>query len=165
MYRFVAATLAMIAVLSVGALVAADKPKPDEQTRTRQLGDSVRVMIEMAEVEPGCTEQLQQIYTMLRSLDTGKNGKIDPQAVKAQANRLLQERVKAAFDRLDTNKDGKISKDEARGLIKEHFGRIDTNKDGFIEYNELLQAAKERREHKAANAPATDTKPNAKDKE
>ncbi len=134
------------------------------QARARQLSDSVRTLVEMADCEQGCTEELQRIYTMLRKLDTGKNGKIDPQALKVEANQILQERVKDVFNRLDTNKDGKISKDEARGLIKEHFDQIDKNKDGFIEFNELLQAAKERREHKAAEGRPTDTNPTAKEK-
>ncbi len=43
--------------------------------------------------------------------------------------------------RLDTDKDGKISKAEAevapRGRLKEHFDKIDANEDGFIEAKEL----------------------------
>jgi Ca2+-binding EF-hand superfamily protein len=88
---------------------------------------------------------------MLRKLDTAHNGKIDPAALKAEADRILHERVKEVFQRLDANADGKISKDEARGLIKEHFNKIDTNRDGFIEFNELLHAAKERREQRPAD--------------
>jgi Ca2+-binding EF-hand superfamily protein len=118
--------------------------------RTRSLADSVRTLIEMTDCDEGCTAEVQKVYDMLRKLDTGKNGKIDPQALKAQADQILQERVKEIFNQLDTNKDGKISRDEARGLIKEHFDRIDTNKDGYIELNELLHAAKERRQHEAA---------------
>ena len=121
--------------------------------RTRRLSDAVRTLIEMTDCEEGCTEELQKIYDMLRKLDTSKNGRLDPQALKTEADRVLRERVQEAFNRLDTNKDGKISREEARGLIKEHFDKIDTNKDGFIEFDELLQAAKERREHKAAAAP------------
>ena len=115
---------------------------------TRHLSDHVRTLIEMTDCEEGCAEDLQRIYDMLRKLDTGKSGKIDPQALKAEADNILKERVKAAFDRLDTNKDGKISKEEAKGLIKEHFDKIDTNKDGFIDREELLKAAKEKHEQK-----------------
>jgi Ca2+-binding EF-hand superfamily protein len=131
---------------------------------TRRLSDAVRTLIEMTDCEEGCAEDLQRIYDMLRKLDTGKNGKIDPHALKAEGDRILQERVQEVFNRLDTNKDGKISRDEARGLIKEHFDRIDTNKDGFIEHGELLKAAKERREHKAAETQAIEHKPAPKEK-
>jgi Ca2+-binding EF-hand superfamily protein len=131
---------------------------------TRRLSDAVRTLIEMSDCEESCTEDLQKIYDMLRKLDTGKNGKIDPQALKAEADNIVRERVKKVFDRLDTNKDGKISKEEARGLIKEHFDRIDTNKDGFIEFNELLKAAKERREHERAAGRPSDNKSTQKEK-
>jgi Ca2+-binding EF-hand superfamily protein len=132
--------------------------------RTQQLSDAVRTRIELTDCEEGCMEDLQKIYDMLRKLDTEKNGKLDPKALKIEADNLLQERVKEAFSRLDTNKDGKISKEEARGLIKEHFDRIDTNKDGSIDFDELLKAAKERRESKRAETRSSDTKPTAKEK-
>jgi Ca2+-binding EF-hand superfamily protein len=132
--------------------------------RTRRLSDEVRTMIEMTDCEEGCAEDLQKIYDMLRKLDTGKNGKIDPQALKTEADNILKERVKEVFNRLDTNKDGKISKEEARGLIKEHFDKIDTNKDGFIDFDELLKAAKERREHKPPDTKPGDNKQPEKEK-
>jgi Ca2+-binding EF-hand superfamily protein len=54
---------------------------------------------------------------------------VDEAAVERRVNQILE--------RMDTNKDGKISKDEARGPIAENFERIDTNKDGFIDKDEL----------------------------
>jgi Ca2+-binding EF-hand superfamily protein len=122
----------------------------------RRLSDQVRTLIELTDCEEGCTEDLQRIYDMLRKLDTAHNGKLDPKAVKAEADRILEERVKAVFDRLDTNKDAKISKEEAKGLVKEHFDKIDTNKDGYITYEELLKAAKEKRESKATETKQPD---------
>lgn len=45
------------------------------------------------------------------------------------------------FAKLDTDSDGKISKDEAakaeRPMLKEKFDEIDTNKDSFIDKDEL----------------------------
>jgi Ca2+-binding EF-hand superfamily protein len=132
--------------------------------QSRSLIDGVRMLIETTEFDPASQEELQQIYDMLRKLDTNKDGKIDPKAAKAEADSLLQERVKAVFERLDTNKDGKISKQEARGLIKEHFDRIDTNQDGFIAYEELLHAAKQRREQHSTGARQPASKPTAKER-
>jgi len=129
------------------------------RSETRSLAHAVRTHMEMSAYEPGSTADLQKIYDMLRKLDTGKNGKIDPKALKAEADTILRERVKEVFSRLDTNKDGKISSEEARGLIKEHFGKIDTN-DKFIDFGELLNAARERREHQATEAKATNKEKN-----
>ncbi len=147
----------LLAVLTVGLLLAGsvraadDKEKPK---RTQGFCDTVRLLIEMSSSEPACAEELQQIYDQLRKLDKGNTGKLDPEALKAEGERILRQRLQDVFSRLDTNKDGKISKEEARGLIKEHFDRIDTNKDGFITFDELLEAAQQRREH-----PPTTIKP------
>lgn len=42
--------------------------------------------------------------------------------------------------RFDTNGDGKISRDEAQGKLKENFDKIDTNGDGFLEPDEIRKA-------------------------
>jgi Ca2+-binding EF-hand superfamily protein len=57
-------------------------------------------------------------------------------AMKAEVER----RVNEMMERMDTNKDGKISKDEAKGVLAENFDRIDANKDGFIDKDELTKA-------------------------
>jgi len=124
---------------------------PPEQ----RLSDAVKTLIEMTDSEQGCVLEVQRIYDMLRKLDTAKNGKIDPVALKAEREHIAAERVKAIFDRLDTNRDGKISKDEAKGLVKEHFDKIDRNGDGVITYEELLQAALEKQ---ASKAPSPEKK-------
>jgi Ca2+-binding EF-hand superfamily protein len=116
----------------------------------QRLSDAVKTLIEMTDTEQGCVLEVQRIYDMLRKLDTGKNGKIDPAALKSEREHLVAERVKKIFAHLDTNRDGKISRDEAKGLIKEHFVQIDRNGDGFITYEELLQAAQEKHEVKAS---------------
>lgn len=53
---------------------------------------------------------------------------------------LLAGNVKAApdtFDRVDTNKDGYITKDEFESHIKSRFKEYDTNKDGKIDADEF----------------------------
>jgi Ca2+-binding EF-hand superfamily protein len=39
---------------------------------------------------------------------------------------------------MDTNKDGKLGKDEAQGFVRENFDRLDGNKDGFVGADEIL---------------------------
>jgi len=118
--------------------------------QARRLSDSVRVMIELTDCEEGCTTDLQKIYDMLRKLDTKGDGKIDPQALKVEADNILKERVKQTFERLDPKNTGKITKENARGMIREHFDRLDANKDGAIDFDELLKAATERRDQQAS---------------
>jgi Ca2+-binding EF-hand superfamily protein len=57
-------------------------------------------------------------------------------AMKAEVER----RVKAQIERLDTNKDGKVSKDEAKGPLAENFDRFDLNKDGYLDKEEMTRA-------------------------
>jgi len=55
-------------------------------------------------------------------------------------------RIQAA----DRNKDGKLSKEEAPGPLKQHFERVDANKDGQLEPNELKKAGEAIRQHMRA---------------
>jgi len=54
-------------------------------------------------------------------------------AVEKVVDRLLQQ--------MDTNKDGKISKAEAKDKIALFFEQLDTNKDGYLDREELRKAA------------------------
>lgn len=44
------------------------------------------------------------------------------------------------LQRFDKNKDGKVSKDEAEGRLKDNFDRADRNGDGFLDQTELREA-------------------------
>jgi len=110
----------------------------------RQASDMVYILIEMSDCDECCAEELQKIYDVLRKLDKGNTGKIDAAALKTVRHELVEQRVDHIFKELDANKDGKISRDEARGALKRNFEQLDTNKDGFIDRAELLHAASER---------------------
>ncbi|KOS07057.1 hypothetical protein AM493_14205 [Flavobacterium akiainvivens] len=60
------------------------------------------------------------------------------------------QKAKDAFEDIDTDKDGKISKAEAekgpKGYLNEHFAEIDTNKDNFVEKPELKAYLKDKKE-------------------
>jgi Ca2+-binding EF-hand superfamily protein len=47
------------------------------------------------------------------------------------------EQLRARLKEMDTDKDGKISKEEAQGRVKENFDRIDANSDGFVDEAEI----------------------------
>jgi len=50
--------------------------------------------------------------------------------------------------KMDADKDGKISKTEAKGPLKKAFGKIDGNEDGFITEEEFNKAPKPKRGRK-----------------
>ena len=69
------------------------------------------------------------------------------------------------FKAMDKNGDGKVSKDEAEGMLKERFDEIDTNHDGFIdeaEVKQLIEKLGERFRQNGGQRPANPTgRPNA----
>ncbi len=58
-------------------------------------------------------------------------------------NRTTTSDVAAAFDRGDTNKDGRLSREEAEKFpeIANRFDQIDANKDGFLSRDEFIRGA------------------------
>jgi Ca2+-binding EF-hand superfamily protein len=110
----------------------------------RRPSDLVYMLIEMSDYDDDCHKEVQRAYQVLRSLDKNKDGKIDESEIKEGRERIVANRVKFLFDQLDVDKDGKISREEAKGRIRENFNEIDRNRDGFIERDELLKAATER---------------------
>ncbi|CAH9014281.1 hypothetical protein NURINAE_00042 [Candidatus Nitrosacidococcus sp. I8] len=46
------------------------------------------------------------------------------------------------FSKMDSNGDGKISKDEAKGSLKDRFDKVDSNSDGYITQDELGSSMK-----------------------
>ncbi|MGJ8593429.1 MAG: EF-hand domain-containing protein [Aquaticitalea sp.] len=55
---------------------------------------------------------------------------------------------KELLKEMDKNEDGKLSKDEVKGPIKDDFATIDTDEDGFISEKELEKAPKPKRKEK-----------------
>ena len=47
-----------------------------------------------------------------------------------------------SFQKMDTNSDGKLSKEEVKGPLSNEFSKIDTNSDGFLSKEELKNAPK-----------------------
>jgi Ca2+-binding EF-hand superfamily protein len=54
-----------------------------------------------------------------------------------QRGRGNPEEMRQRLKEADANKDGKISKDEASGRLKEAFDQFDTNSDGFLDETEI----------------------------
>ena len=52
--------------------------------------------------------------------------------------------AKELLAKMDSNKDGKLSKSEVKGPLANDFSKVDTNDDGFISKEELEKAPKPR---------------------
>jgi Ca2+-binding EF-hand superfamily protein len=107
----------------------------------RRPSDVVFVVIEMSDCDEGAAEEVQRMYDVLRKLDRNKDGKIDPDELAAMRRNIVEERVDALIGELDEDRDGKISRAEAKGEIRRNFDVLDRNKDGYVDRAELMQAA------------------------
>ena len=58
---------------------------------------------------------------------------------------------KQLLKEMDKNEDGKLSKKEVKGPLKNDFKKIDTNEDGFISKEELEKAPKPERKERLRN--------------
>ena len=58
---------------------------------------------------------------------------------KQNTNTNTPNSPESIFGKMDTNKDGKIAKSEAKGNLLTNFDRRDLNKDGFITLNEMTR--------------------------
>ncbi len=54
-------------------------------------------------------------------------------------------KFKQLVKKMDTNEDGKLSKKEVKGPLKEHFAKVDVDEDGFITEEEFKKAPKPKR--------------------
>ncbi len=49
------------------------------------------------------------------------------------------------LEKMDANEDGKLSKDELKGPLKDNFAKVDSDEDGFITEEEFKKAPKPKR--------------------
>jgi len=55
------------------------------------------------------------------------------------------------LEKMDANEDGKLSKDEVKGRLKDNFAKVDADEDGFITEEELENAPRPERGSKRNN--------------
>lgn len=88
------------------------------------------------------------LLTLLSSCGSNKDSTTDnnPEQKGRQIDGERQKQdPEAMFAQMDTNSDGKLSKDEVKGPLAEKFAEIDTDKDGFISKEEMKNAPKPER--------------------
>lgn len=74
--------------------------------------------------------------------------------VKAQPPKGEQRKrptIEELFKQMDANKDGKLSKKEVKGPLKDDFKKIDANEDGFLSKKEIEKMPKKKEERPSKN--------------
>ena len=157
-------------VITVGAIVAislqlhaADKPEPKKPPATpaELLKLSPEEFIKLFDKNNDGFLTKDELPLFLAAgfdkADANGDGKLDKKEVVALMD-LLRQRLKnnpmgpqgrpdpdrmvaMMLNQMDTDKDGRISKAEATGRLKENFDRADINKDGYLDKDELRKLA------------------------
>lgn len=79
------------------------------------------------------------------SQDSASLNQRPPQNGQRQGQGQTPPSVDQLFEQMDTNKDGKLSKEEVKGPLANDFSKIDTNGDKFISREEMEKAPKPER--------------------
>ena len=116
---------------------------------TNKDGYTDRAEIEAAEAKALAarkTQLVKQREASFRQMDKDKSGSLSlSEFNSALAAQSPKADATARLNRLDTNKDGKISMVESRAPANAQFVRLDTNKDGILSVEEQRNPAARKR--------------------
>lgn len=142
--------VAILTAVSLGSAailaVAAPEGRAGLQERIKQADTDGNGMLSRAEAAA-----LPRIAKQFDAIDANHDNQITADELKAFHEKARGEHAKQRgehWKKLDTNGDGKVSKEEAKAgapRMAEHFDAIDANKDGFITPDEMKAAHEKRR--------------------
>jgi Ca2+-binding EF-hand superfamily protein len=162
--RFLSAAALAAFALAASPAAAQTKPAPAAQAPQQQTRADFAKNVDAAfavadanhdgfvtrnEIESMQTKELQSLKAAqqqrlqeeFKKLDTDKNGSISLAEFSAVARPLPPVQPDAPITQLDTNKDGKIGRDEYRAPKLASFDKADANHDGTLTVQELQAAA------------------------
>lgn len=152
MYRILFLTIALTGLAALGSMSSAQ----DKQALAELVKLSPEEFIKHFDRNKDGFLQVDEMPSPLREsfakVDVNGDGKADPKEVvemlKVLRQRLAKDKppppnpeverfLANILERMDRDKDGKLSKEEAQGPIAQNFAALDTNKDGFLDRSEL----------------------------
>jgi Ca2+-binding EF-hand superfamily protein len=162
-FVFVSAWSGLVLTLGFAATraTAAPQPRPRQQVMQLLRGSVEDFIKHFDKNKDGVLTKDELppfLARMFPRIDTNGDGQLDRQEIAVFMQRLRQQArknnnkfqpraqqiervVNNILQRMDTDKDGKISRKEARGRVAQLFNQLDTNNDGFVDKQELRQLA------------------------
>lgn len=151
-------TLAVLTALAAGTAFAATAPAPDAPASDAPAtGAQAAPRVKLDSNGDGVVDRTEaakhpRLAGKFDELDKNKDGKLTKDEMPAHHGRGHDKRghgPREAMSRLDTDKDGRISRAEAtagEGKMASRFDQMDANKDGFIDRADHEIRAKQRKD-------------------
>lgn len=151
-----------------------DRPRPSSRDADQPSQDALFAILDRDRNGKLSRRELEAAGSILARLDRDKDGSISKREIaavasdKAPSSRSSPERSSRERDsrggissyakRLDRNGDGKITKEEASGPIKERFDRLDEDGDGILKVEDIEKAFRRPRSRSPGDGKGSDSR-------
>ena len=151
-----------------------DRPRPSSRDAAQPSQDALFAILDRDRNGKLSRRELEAAGSILARLDRDKDGSISKREIaavasdKALSSRSSRERSSRERDsrggissyakRLDKNGDGKITKEEASGPIKERFDRLDEDGDGILKVEDIEKAFRRPRSRSPGDSKGSDSR-------
>ena len=151
-----------------------DRPRPSSRDAAQPSQDGLFAILDRDRDGKLSRRELEAAGSILARLDRDKDGSVSKREIaavasdRASSNRSSRERSSRERDsrggissyakRLDKNNDGKITREEASGPIKERFDRLDEDGDGILKVEDVEKAFNRSRSRSPKDSKDSDTR-------
>ena len=151
-----------------------DRPRPSSRDAAQPSQDALFAILDRDRDGKLSRRELEAAGSILARLDRDKDGSVSKREIaavasdKAPSSRSSRERSSRERDsrggissyakRLDKNNDGKITREEASGPIKERFDRLDEDGDGILKVEDVEKAFNRSRSRSPKDSKDSDTR-------
>ena len=151
-----------------------DRPRPSSRDAAQPSQDGLFAILDRDRDGKLSRRELEAAGSILARLDRDKDGSVSKREIaavasdRAPSSRSSRERSSRERDsrggissyakRLDKNNDGKITREEASGPIKERFDRLDEDGDGILKVEDVEKAFNRSRSRSPKDSKDSDTR-------
>ena len=151
-----------------------DRPRPSSRDAAQPSQDALFAILDRDRDGKLSRRELEAAGSILARLDRDKDGSVSKREIaavasdRAPSSRSSRERSSRERDsrggissyakRLDKNNDGKITREEASGPIKERFDRLDEDGDGILKVEDVEKAFNRSRSRSPKDSKDSDTR-------